>query len=278
MNDRRRLVLEIAPDSLRAMCEHGVRTVVARHGSSNPAGVAWLAWDPSPRDTIEWDELYCLYAADSVRHEGDVLKIRSVIGAASDRTLYAFHNGLFGIMPAPGLLPRGHYDVRNDEPAAVMLGLLQSATINGCSHTGPVNAVSVPPGFTADFAPPDTLAVWMQPGVKTGSIVTVPRHATSVNVDVAKHIVIFRYDQSSGAFIPASGGEGDHSELPRPPPQPSGMDVSDRPHHSHRTKVRYASLECSRKDRTGRPGIPRLLRRGVYPDDPRGHRPQRAGP
>jgi hypothetical protein len=196
------LVVELDAAGLADSSEDGLRLVVAKPSGSNRPNVAWLARDPGERTTISWDDTYGLYAAVVPERDGLPLRVVASVYPAPDGAIHPFVGTAFGEPVADGRIPRGHYDVRNDDECAVTFGLLQTVTIDGQrSIPTPLNAVVVPPGFTADFTAVTTVYVWAEAGVDGSSVVSqVPPDATEVTFDAAHGARRCRYDHRTGTF------------------------------------------------------------------------------
>lgn len=206
MTDRYTLFFEIDAENLDAMRARAARIVVAKQGFSRPANVAWLAWAPSRGDIVAWRETYGLYAADAVLQSGSLVEPAAIVDPALDRATYPFRGDSFGpFRPAPRL-PARHYDARNESGGAVAFGLLQWAAVNGSAFRSPVNVVVVPPGFTADFAPLENLSIWVASGVRGGSIVRVPRTATTLDF-ATRRTAHVRYDAAGARFVATESTE-----------------------------------------------------------------------
>jgi len=217
MTDRHTLVLEIDPSSLRAMAQAGSRTIVAKHCGDRKLVVAWLAWEPSARDTVVWEESYGLFAAGTAQ-DGVALRLLAVVDHAIDGALYPFSGSGFGRPQLRANIPPGHYEIQNDAPFALTFGLVQAAAINGRLRRSPMHAVGVGPGNPVDFAPMTTISVWTEGGVEIGSIVRVPPYATTITFHAARRVERCLYDPDGRRFVPAVRRRSLESERrPRPP-------------------------------------------------------------
>lgn len=197
------LVLDVDDAALRRLSKTRVRIVVAKPSGNSKPNVAWLADEPGRTTTIRWDEAYGLYAAQVPVRDGAHIAIIAAAHPAADCVIYPFAGMAFGDPVMDGLIPRRHYDVRNDAAGAVTFGLLQEATINDRVVRAPLNAVVLPPGLTADFAAVKTVYVWMQAEIEGGSIIShVPADAAVVAFDPAHRVHRFRFDERTGTFAP----------------------------------------------------------------------------
>jgi hypothetical protein len=195
------VTIEVAEPGLRFLVRSGTRLVVAKAAPGRPPTVAWLAWDPARVNTVTWHETYGIYAADIPEHDGAPVRLRTSVYPARERSLYLYRDPAFGEPHPSERIPPGHVDVSNASPSAAAFGLVQTATVNGGLVRAPVNAVVLPPAFTADFTAITTVHVWAQTGVAGGTIVpNAPRNARVIAFDPARPGRWFRYDERTATF------------------------------------------------------------------------------
>lgn len=198
------LTLVIGEAHVRALAETGAQLVLAKSAGNAKPNLAWLAWNPAPENVVRWDETYGIYAAEAAFAEGREPRMLDSVHPAADRRVYPFHGTAFGPPGDGPRVPRRHYDVRNAAPFAVAFGLLQDAVVNGTTRRSPVNAVVVPPTFTADFTAVAKLYIWSQASEPlAGAAPDVPDDATIVTLDPARPVMAYRYDETSAAFVRA---------------------------------------------------------------------------
>ncbi len=195
------LVMEVDDAGLRRLGEDDAWLAVGKSAGNGPPNVVWLAWAPSGSDTIAWGDAYGVFAAH-VPGAGAPLNVLAAIHPAAERALYPFVGERFAAPGAGGRIPRRHYNVRNDAPFAAAFGLLQAATLNGAAVAAPVNAVVLPPGFTADFSAMTKLHVWVQRSpVPSGILARAPVAAAVIELDPGDAVQCYRYDVAAGAFV-----------------------------------------------------------------------------
>jgi hypothetical protein len=199
------LVLAIGDASLRALTDAQARLVIAKPAGNAVPNVVWLAWSPKAATIVRWDERYGIFAAEVPAANGAALRIIDSVHPAVDRQIYPFYDNAFAEPADAPRVPRRHYDVRNASPVARSFGLLQDATIDGTPRRSPVNAVVLPPGFTADFTIGAKLYVWMQAAdIAEGVATEVPDNATIVALEPEHPAMAYRFDDETAAFVRAA--------------------------------------------------------------------------
>lgn len=195
------VTIEVADPGLRFLARSGTRFVLAKSAVGRPPTVAWLAWDPARLNTITWHETYGIYAADIPEHDGAPIRLRTSVYPARERSLYLYRDPAFGHPHPSERIPPGHVDVSNASPSAAAFGLVQTATVNGGVVRAPVNAVVLPPAFTADFTAVATVHVWAQTGAAGGTIVPDRRRTGwAITFDAARPQRRLRYDERTATF------------------------------------------------------------------------------
>jgi hypothetical protein len=195
------VTIEVADPGLRFLARSGTRLVLAKAALGHAPTVAWLAWDPARLNTVTWHETYGIYAADIPEHDGAPIRLRTSVYPARERSLYLYRDPAFGNPHPSERIPPGHVDVSNASASAAAFGLVQTATVNGDVVRAPVNAVVLPPAFTADFNAVTTVHVWAQAGVAGGTIVPDgQRNGRVIAFDAARPERRFRYDERTATF------------------------------------------------------------------------------
>jgi len=199
------LVLAMGDASLRALTDARARVVIAKPAGYGMPNVVWLAWSPKAATIVRWDETYGVFAAEVPAANGTELRIIDTVHPAVDRRIYPFYGNTFGEPADAARVPRRHYDVRNASPLARSFGLIQDATIDGTPRRSPVNAVVLPPGFTADFTMGAKLYVWMQTAdIAEGVAPEVPDNATIVVLEPEHPAMAYHFDDETAAFVRAA--------------------------------------------------------------------------
>ena len=146
-----------------------------------------------------------MYAAAVPSDDESGARLLDQIFPAADRCRYDFRDGAFGQPVAGRRIPHRHYEIRNGSASTVVVGLLQEATVNGCVRRGPVNTVTLPEDFTADFVTLATLSVWMQDGDGSSRCLpAIPKHATTIDLPAGGGRLEYRFDDRTGAFVGAT--------------------------------------------------------------------------
>lgn len=199
------LVLAIGDASLRTLTAARARLVIAKTAANRVPNVVWLALTPNAATTVRWDETCGVFAADVASGNGNALHIIDSVHPAVDRRIYPFYGNAFGEPADAPRVPRRHYDVRNASPVRRSFGLLQDATVDGATHRSPVNAVALPPGFTADFVIGAKVYVWIQAaGVAEGGAPDIPDNAAIVALEPDHPTMAYRFDDETAAFVRAA--------------------------------------------------------------------------
>jgi hypothetical protein len=196
------LTLAIGEANVRALAEAGAHLVLAKSASNAKPNLAWLSWIPAAQNLVHWDETYGIYAAEAGFQNGCGPRIIDSVHPAADRRIYPFQGCAFGAPAAAPRVPHRHYDVHNTAPVALAFGLLQDAVVNGATRRSPVNAVVLPPTFTADFTAVAKLYIWTQASQPLAGVAPdVPDDATIVTLDPAHPAMAYRYDDATATFV-----------------------------------------------------------------------------
>jgi|SRR5947209_7330797 len=199
------LVLAIGAAGLRALTDACARLVIARTAGNVVPNVVWLACSPKAATTVQWAEEYGVFAAEAAMGNGNALRVIDSVHPAVDGRIYPFYGNAFGEPADAPRVPRRHYDVRNASPVTRSFGLLQDATVDGSQRRSPVNAVALPPGFTADFTMGAKLYLWTQAGdVAEGAAPEIPDNATLVALEPEHPAMAYRFDDETAAFVRAA--------------------------------------------------------------------------
>ena len=200
------LVIEVDDASAGVLARAGACIIVAKPAANSPPNVAWLALNPTVRSVISWDETFGVYASQSPIRAGATIDVVSAVFPAEDGKVHAFENGGFRLPAAAARIPRGHYDVMNEAPYPATFGLLQDASVDGRQVRSPLNAVVLPPTFTADFSDTAKVYVWSQTAIPAGTIVAeVPAEATVVTFALGEAVKRCRYDADGRRFAERDG-------------------------------------------------------------------------
>jgi hypothetical protein len=195
------LILEIGAEGLAVLAAYGRRIVLARPTGKGPPNVAWLTFEPRARGTIVWDDQYGVFASRTGVRSGATVDVASRVYPATARRVYTFDGAIFAEARPEARVPPGHYDVWNAGPTATTFGLLQRASIDGVTLSTPLNAIVLPPDFTADFTPDERVFLWAQHRIETGAVLDdVPPNAALATFDNRNRVRTYRYDLDASAF------------------------------------------------------------------------------
>ena len=202
MRQRGSLLLDVGVDGLSVLTASAARIVLAKPAGSGAPNVAWLAFEPQHRLTIEWDDLYGVFASESGVRAGSRIEVASCIYPAEARRIYSFDGLRFAEGRPDGRVPVGHYDVWNAGPSPATFGLLQHARIDGALVPAPLNAIVLATDLTADFSPDERIYLWTQRGTATGDVIDgVPADAAVAIFDRKERVRSYRFDLRSLRFI-----------------------------------------------------------------------------
>ncbi|HTD33947.1 MAG TPA: hypothetical protein VK665_09825 [Candidatus Elarobacter sp.] len=172
------------------------RWALAKPGGNALPNVVWLAVPVTGRTTVTWSESYGLYASSAAIRDGTPIAVERELRTALDRMLYPFSGDAFGPPADAPRTPAGHYEVVNRTAGTLTFGLLQAADVGGAPFRGAINAVALPPGFTADFSPMPTVFVWLDSAARSGSIVAeLPATAARLTFSAGRRVRECRYEQ-----------------------------------------------------------------------------------
>ena len=210
------LDLKIDSDSLRTIKAAQLKITIAKPVNALSPDVTWLVFDPFEGNTVEWQELYGIYASPSqiIENGAVISRLSETNFPATDGAYYSFASSatFMGPFTGSGAPASGSYKVNNNMPfseySSLTFGLQQRASINSSSiDASPLNAAVVPAALSATFTPLTTVYVWLQGQFTSGTVIT------EVNGDAA--VVEFggdvttqslTYDPARGTFVPSSQG------------------------------------------------------------------------
>jgi hypothetical protein len=197
------VVLEIDGDDVRDLRKRAYAPAIAKPPGAALPNVIWFTTPAASQTVFAWDEDdYGLYASLTPARPAAVLRPDAEIYSALPRTRYTFGESGFGTpVTAPGV-PGGRYHLANGAPVAITAGLLQRATVNGTNVGSPLNAVVLPHGFTAEFAPATKLYVWLQSPAAPGTVIaSLPDDAVEITLNDLQRTMVYRYDRLRSRFV-----------------------------------------------------------------------------
>ncbi|MBV9791304.1 MAG: hypothetical protein JOZ51_24120 [Chloroflexi bacterium] len=206
--------LLIDPADLQAIQATNRNIVVARSANNGQAPhVVWQSFAPGEDNTVAWAEDYAIYAANTpLKHGARILPTRAMPYPASPSGAYAFTADAQFHGPYASDRPLGsrQFCVHNEVPPshypALTFGVAQSAIINDVtSNIRPLSAQSIAAYEAAVFSPLNTVHVWLQAELFSGTVQTyLPEAVTSVNLGWLSHKQTLKYDATRDMFIPYS--------------------------------------------------------------------------
>ncbi len=205
------LQLTIDPSDLEILKAAQQNIILAKPVGGGSPNVSWLTIDPFPDNTIEWSEVYGLYASNSSIQAGvKIYKIANV-PVADDGNTYPFRaTNTFGPpSPAPPV-PHGTFgiDNQNDNPQypSLTFGLTQSAMVGPVPvKNAPISAALVPTRQAAALTPLTTVYVWLESNLMSGTVITqVVSKQTIVEFGNGVTTANLKYSRSKGFFVPAT--------------------------------------------------------------------------
>jgi len=172
--------------------------------------VVWQSFDPQQENLVTWFEEYGIYASSTnLRHGSRILKTNSMPYPAQDEAYYTFGTdaNFHGPYQGPGAPGQNQYTVINEVPSAhypsLVFGLVQSAVVNDMpANVRPLNAESVAARQQTTFTPLNSVYVWLQSALASGTVVTqIPRNAAIITFSKSDNAQTLKYDAKQGMFI-----------------------------------------------------------------------------
>jgi hypothetical protein len=208
------LHLLIDPEDLHAIQARHLNIVLAKPvNEPQLPNVIWQSFAPRTDNVVTWTEMYGIYVAKPpLVHGMQIVPPRFLPYPACGASAYTFapdttfHGPYYG----GGMLGPDQFCIANDVPpvhySSLIFGMAQTAIINGLpSRLSPLNAEPVPSFHRALFTPGNTVYIWLQAGVTSGTVNTHLSDAvTTINVGRFRHPQSLKYDATQGRFVPYS--------------------------------------------------------------------------
>lgn len=201
-----RLNIQFTEKDLQTIYNTGEKVIIVKHTNENLDNqVAWVSFCPFMYNTIEWENVFSIYASTSELKDGIIIhKLSSK--SASTRISYNFKQGIFQHAMPQVSLTDNTYAVRNsmDMYTHLTFGLAQNSIINGyIADNHPINAVKVPYGQIVTMTPIEKIDVYLGKDIDDGTIIS---HIRSVSLpveygDLIKECTI-AYNGITGRFYP----------------------------------------------------------------------------
>lgn len=198
---------------------HAIRAVYRNIVLARPANddhspyVIWQSFTPDADNTVVWSDDYAIYAANTpLKHGSRIAPTRSMPYPALSAGSYVFTGDarFHGPYSSEGALSDKQFCIYNEVPCAhypaLTFGLAQTARINGApTNVRPLNAQSIPAHEAAIFSPVNTVHIWLQAELPSGTVQTyLPEAVTTVQLGRISHAQTLKYDAAQGIFLPYS--------------------------------------------------------------------------
>ncbi len=205
------LQLKIDPSDLEILKAAQQNIIIAKPVGGGSPNVTWLTIDPFSENTIEWSEIYGLYASNSSIQAGAKIYKVGYVDVADDGNTYPFKaTNTFGDpSPAPPV-PNGTFAVSNvnDNPLYPFLtfGLTQSAAIGPMSVlNAPISAAIVPTMQSVTLTPLTSVWVWLESNLLSGTVITqVTSKRAIATYGEGVTTIGLKYSRSKGYFVPST--------------------------------------------------------------------------
>ena len=144
---------------------------VVQSAVSNPLPLIWIAKQPFQDNVFTWTEDYNFYASDTTVQSGATIEQTSFTteGITLD-VPYQFISGAFQIGGA--VVPSTTaYTLENDSGEGVILGVTQSANVDGKTVSSPIFGQYVEEGLDVSYQPQEVVSVFLQRQATNGQMV-----------------------------------------------------------------------------------------------------------
>ena len=151
---------------------------VVQSAVSNPLPLIWIAKQPFQDNVFTWTEQYNFYASDSSVQSGATIEQTSyTTEGISVNVPYQFISGAFQIGGAVQVSPTA-YTLENDSGAGVILGVTQSAEVDGHIVSSPIFGQYVNDGLDVSYQPQETISIFLQRQASNAQCIIVPSVTT----------------------------------------------------------------------------------------------------
>lgn len=197
------LELEFTKEQLRNIKDAGSRVVIAKQCSGGEV-VAWQAFRPMQVNSVEWEELFGIYASHAqVVHGAELNQVAwEEVGAAPDKLYTLLDDGFISGPGADG--EKNAFALKNKfESVPIMtVGLYQNAKVNGSrTKKSAISAAAVLTYSTAFMTPYTKVSVWLQSDVNPNTVVTrVTSPVSNFTFGGGKNRISLMLDSENGRF------------------------------------------------------------------------------
>jgi hypothetical protein len=206
--------LLIEPADLHAIRAAHCNIVLARPANDGRAPhVIWQSFTPGEDNTVVWSEEYAIYGTNTPLKDGArILPTRSMPYPAMAAGSYVFTGDarFHGPYSSEDALSNKQFCIYNEVPCAhypaLTFGLAQTALINDVpTSVRPINAQLIAAHEAAVFSPVNTVHIWLQAELPSGTVQTyLPEAMTTVQLGQIAHAQTLKYDAAQGMFLPYS--------------------------------------------------------------------------
>lgn len=205
------LQLSIDPSDLEVLKAAQQNIIIAKPVGGGSPNVAWLTVDPFTENSIEWSEVFGLYASNTSYQAGaKIFKVANV-PVADDGNTYAFKaTNTFGPPSPTPPVPNGTFAISNQNDSQqypwLTFGLTQSATIGPVAvKNAPISAAVVPSMQSVTLTPLTSVWVWLEANLLSGTVITqVTSKSAVATFGNGVTTINLKYSPSKGYFVPAT--------------------------------------------------------------------------
>jgi hypothetical protein len=158
----------------------------------------WAAVTPTGFNILTWPQMYALYSSPIQLTGASSIQILDACFASPGIAFYVDDTGM--IHEQLGI-DHNNYQIANwgQQPYTVGMALSMQGPIT------PINAATIAPGQTIEFAPQDEVSVFITNDVTQGLVLqTLPAGALTINYNNATEIFV-TYNAATGGFVVGGG-------------------------------------------------------------------------
>ncbi|EGG25292.1 hypothetical protein DFA_03541 [Cavenderia fasciculata] len=187
---------------LAALASSQEKVCVVKSVNGKVSNVVWVTFKPFLNNTLQWQELYGLYASNTQIQNGATISRISTLKSVSKTHQYPFNNAGF-FDQANGTSVKS-YGLVNNYGEPLTFGLTQTAVINGKEVDSELNATTVLNNQSAEYTPIVTLSVYVAASFNNGSVISdISGQALTLTYTSDTNKSVF-FDDSSSMFVEGS--------------------------------------------------------------------------
>ena len=189
---------------LEQIYQTGSSVVLVKSVNTSPASatmpIAWIASrQPLMNNAIAREEGYALYATSGQIMPGMMIEA-AVEAPANTGSAYTFDAS--SQFAATGSSSVGTIALTNASSEFTSFGLVQYATVNGMSMSGPTNVSTLPSYMNATYTPTETVALFIYQVARSGQVFSsIPGNALVVTLSSANPTANVTYNSSTNMFF-----------------------------------------------------------------------------